>query len=74
MARACSSATPATTPCAASIPTPRKADFSVQTVAGLPGEAGNVDGVISVAQFNSPLGLTVDAINNGYYIVDLKNN
>ncbi len=55
-------------------PNTTEGGFSVQTVAGLPGKAGNADGLVSVAQFNSPLGLTVDAINNGYYIVDMKNN
>jgi sugar lactone lactonase YvrE len=55
-------------------PNSTEGGLSVQTVAGLPGKAGNVDGVVSVAQFNSPLGLTVDAFNNGYYIVDMKNN
>ncbi len=48
--------------------------WSVQTVAGLPGVAGKTDGVISIAELSSPLGLTVDAVNNGYYIVDMKNN
>ena len=55
-------------------PNTTEGGLSVQTVAGLPGNAGNVDGTVSVAEFNSPLGLTVDAINNGYYIVDMKNN
>jgi len=48
--------------------------LSVQTVAGLPGKPGKTDGVISVAQLSSPLGLAVDVLNNGYYIVDMKNN
>ena len=48
--------------------------FSVQTVAGLPGVPGNTDGVISVAKLNAPIGLAVDVINNGYYIVDRGNN
>jgi sugar lactone lactonase YvrE len=48
--------------------------LSVQTVAGLPDKPGNTDGVISVAQFRSPLGLAADVINNGYYIVDMQNN
>jgi sugar lactone lactonase YvrE len=48
--------------------------FSVETVAGLPAMPGKTDGLIAVAQLNSPLGMTVDVINNGYYIVDQKNN
>jgi len=48
--------------------------FSVETVAGIPKSPGKTDGVISVAQFNSPVGITVDAINNGYYIADRGNN
>jgi sugar lactone lactonase YvrE len=55
-------------------PNTTEGGLSVQTVAGLPGKAGNADGTVSIAEFNSPLGLTVDAINNGYYIVDMKNN
>ncbi len=55
-------------------PNTAEGGFSVQTVAGLPGKSGNLDGPVSVAEFNSPLGLAVDAINNGYYIVDMKNN
>ena len=55
-------------------PNTAQGGWSVQTVAGLPGVAGKTDGVISIAELSSPLGLTVDAINNGYYIVDMKNN
>jgi len=48
--------------------------FSVQTVAGIPKSPGNTDGVISAAQFNSPIGMIEDAIDNGYYIADRGNN
>jgi sugar lactone lactonase YvrE len=48
--------------------------FSVETVAGQPTEPGSKDGPISVAQLNAPTGMAVDTINNGYYIVDQKNN
>jgi len=48
--------------------------LSVQTVAGLPRVAGKADGLTSVAELNAPVGLAVDAINNGYYIVDRGNN
>jgi sugar lactone lactonase YvrE len=48
--------------------------FSVETVAGQPTKAGNTDGLISAARLNAPIGMAVDAINNGYYIVDQKNN
>jgi sugar lactone lactonase YvrE len=48
--------------------------FSVETIAGQPTEAGNADGLITVARLNAPMGMVVDAINNGYYIVDQKNN
>jgi sugar lactone lactonase YvrE len=48
--------------------------FSVGTVAGIPRAAGKTDGLTNVAELNSPIGLAVDAINNGYYIVDRGNN
>jgi sugar lactone lactonase YvrE/chitodextrinase len=48
--------------------------FSVQTVAGLPADKGFVDGALNLAQFDNPVGLAVDAINNGYYVVDRANN
>ncbi len=44
--------------------------WSVQTVAGLPGIAGHLDGSIATATLNAPRGITVDAVNNGYYFTD----
>jgi sugar lactone lactonase YvrE len=53
---------------------PTAGGYSVETVAGLPGVAGLVDGAPSIAEFNGPVGLAVDSINNGYYVVDRANN
>jgi sugar lactone lactonase YvrE len=45
---------------------------SVTTLAGSPGAAGNTDGLASVARFNGPTGIAVDAA--GYlYIADTRN-
>jgi sugar lactone lactonase YvrE len=55
-------------------PNTTQGGFSVQTVAGVPGVAGNVNGLTSIAEFSSPIGLAVDVIDNGYYIVDRGNN
>jgi sugar lactone lactonase YvrE len=48
--------------------------FSVQTIAGIPGVAGYVDGTLAVARLDNPIGLAVDVLDNGYYVVDRGNN
>jgi sugar lactone lactonase YvrE len=48
--------------------------YSVQTLAGTPGVAGYVDGALGIAKFNNPVGMAVDTINDGYYVVDRGNN
>jgi sugar lactone lactonase YvrE len=48
--------------------------YSVQTLAGIPGVQGYVDGALNIARFDNPVGLAVDTINNGYYVVDRGNN
>ena len=48
--------------------------YSVETVAGIAGKAGLVDGAPTIAEFNGPVGLAVDSINNGYYVVDRANS
>ncbi|MBI2946683.1 MAG: immunoglobulin domain-containing protein [Verrucomicrobia bacterium] len=49
------------------------ADARVSTVAGLVGSPGNANGSGSVAQFNNPIGVTVDLIGN-IYVADSGNN
>jgi sugar lactone lactonase YvrE len=44
--------------------------YILQTVAGLPGVAGSLDGLLPVATFDSPVGLAADPFNFGYYVVD----
>ncbi|MGD1083198.1 MAG: hypothetical protein ABSA47_00445 [Verrucomicrobiota bacterium] len=48
--------------------------YSVQTLVGVPGVAGYIDGAFSVAEFHNPVGLAVDTIDDGYYVVDRGNN
>ncbi len=48
--------------------------FGVQTEAGLPGKAGFVNGSLSVAEFNQPIGLAADAAEFGIYVADNLNN
>jgi hypothetical protein len=48
--------------------------YAVQTIAGLPGHPGLVDGALSVAQFNNPIGLSVDPTDLGFYVADSGNN
>jgi sugar lactone lactonase YvrE len=48
--------------------------YSVQTLAGIPGVAGYVDGALDIARFDNPIGMAVDTINDGYYVVDRGNN
>ncbi|HEX3716368.1 MAG TPA: hypothetical protein VH595_00230 [Verrucomicrobiae bacterium] len=44
--------------------------YVVQTVSGLAGQPGLVNGLPAVAQFAAPMGLAIDAPDSGYYIVD----
>lgn len=48
--------------------------YYVQTVAGVAGASGFIDGAPGVAEFRQPVGLCLDAINSGYYVVDTGNN
>jgi hypothetical protein len=49
-------------------------NFSVQTVAGVAGTPGFIDGALGTAEFNHPFGLGVDTIDSGYYVADEGNN
>src|SRR6266404_940438 len=49
-------------------------NWAVITYAGIPNNAGLVDGAPLSAKFNSPYGLAVDLANNGFLVADLKNN
>jgi sugar lactone lactonase YvrE len=44
--------------------------YLVQTVAGIAGVAGNVDGKPGVSEFSAPVGLSVDTFDFGYYVID----
>jgi hypothetical protein len=48
--------------------------YAVQTVGGLPGKPGFVDGALTLAQFNQPIGLAVDNTDVGFYVADSANN
>jgi sugar lactone lactonase YvrE len=48
--------------------------YAVQTIAGSANQEGLVDGLPSVARFAYPVGLAVDAVDSGFYIVDSGNN
>jgi len=48
--------------------------YAVQTVGGLPGKAGFVDGSLAIALFDQPVGLAVDATDVGFYVADSVNN
>jgi hypothetical protein len=47
--------------------------FAVSTVAGIPGVSGNVNGSLGVAEFASPVGLSFDLFDEGFYVVDRAN-
>ena len=49
-------------------------NYAVQTVAGLPGHPGYVDGPLTTAQFDNPIGLSVDPTDIGFYVADSGNN
>ncbi len=46
--------------------------YSVESLVGIAGTAGRVDGTESVATFNTPIGLAFDAESGGFYVVDSK--
>ncbi|MGC8744573.1 MAG: FN3 associated domain-containing protein [Verrucomicrobiia bacterium] len=46
--------------------------YSVETLAGIAGTAGRVDGADSIATFNTPIGLAFDPESGGFYVVDSK--
>ncbi|HEV7924811.1 MAG TPA: chitobiase/beta-hexosaminidase C-terminal domain-containing protein [Verrucomicrobiae bacterium] len=48
--------------------------YAVQTIAGLPHLPGFVDGALSSAQFDAPVGLSVDPTDIGFYVADGANN
>jgi sugar lactone lactonase YvrE len=48
--------------------------YAVQTIAGIPGTHGLVDGALGTAEFFQPFGLCVDSTASGYYVVDTGNN
>src|SRR5665213_2464903 len=48
--------------------------YAVQTVAGMPGQAGEVNGAPTAAEFNGPTGLAVDVPDSGYFVVDRAGN
>jgi sugar lactone lactonase YvrE len=47
--------------------------YAVQTIAGLAGLPGLVNGALSAAQFDSPIGLCVDPTDLGFYVADSAN-
>lgn len=48
--------------------------YEIETLAGLPGVHGNVDGSLSTAEFGQPFGLCTDPTDAGYYVGDVGNN
>jgi sugar lactone lactonase YvrE len=48
--------------------------YVVQTISGIAGQPGLVNGLPSVAQFDAPMGLAVDVADTGYYVVDSGTN
>jgi DNA-binding beta-propeller fold protein YncE len=53
--------------------TPAGTNWVVQTIAGLPGSAGSVDGTNNIARFRYPTGVALDASGN-VYVADEGNN
>ncbi|MDB6058268.1 MAG: hypothetical protein JWO95_2112, partial [Verrucomicrobiales bacterium] len=48
--------------------------WSLETAAGVAGQAGQVDGSPATAKFNAPIGLCSDVLNSGFYVVDRAGN
>ena len=48
--------------------------YAVQTLAGLAGVPGDVDGPLSTAELRHPVGLSIDVVDTGYYFADWGNN
>ena len=48
--------------------------YATQTLAGIPGKSGYVDGGLGIAEFFQPFGICVDSNASGYYVVDQGNN
>jgi hypothetical protein len=48
--------------------------YKLETSAGVPGQAGLVDGATNVAKFNNPNGVTADPINGAFLVVDSANS
>lgn len=48
--------------------------YAVQTVAGIPGQPGLVNGAPAASEFSSPSGLAVDSADSGFFIVDSGND
>lgn len=47
--------------------------YAVTTIAGIPGQAGSLNGTLAQAKFNGPVGLSVDPTDLGYYVADSGN-
>ncbi|HEY3860800.1 MAG TPA: chitobiase/beta-hexosaminidase C-terminal domain-containing protein [Verrucomicrobiae bacterium] len=48
--------------------------YQVQTVGGLPGHPGLVNGALSTAELSSPIGVCADPADFGFYVADSANN
>jgi hypothetical protein len=48
--------------------------YAVETIAGIPGVSGLVNGAPATAEFETPVGLSVDLTDFGFYIADTGNN
>ncbi|MGP8198824.1 MAG: hypothetical protein ACLQU4_04905 [Limisphaerales bacterium] len=48
--------------------------YAVQTIAGIPGTHGLINGALGTAEFFHPYGLCADLSVSGYYVVDSGNN
>jgi sugar lactone lactonase YvrE len=48
--------------------------YGIETIAGITGDPGNVDGALGTAQFGYPVGICVDTVDFGFYIADFGNS
>jgi sugar lactone lactonase YvrE len=49
-------------------------NYAVRTLAGIPGQSGNVNGLAQDAKFSSPHGLVRDTLGNGFLVADTANS